>query len=353
MPPFSRHHEVYDDLLRRIQSGEWQVGDKFPTVDDFIGNYDLSRGVIFKGIKKLSDAGYLTVRKGRSGTVVARITPIQNVGILIRESVLHPKNTPFPYVLSQKIATALMDEDFSVSRYIERKGTEFSGHVSIEHFANALKNRSLQGLIMTCCNFPFLAPNNPFWREYQIPYVTIHTYGESKFDVNFDYETFFLMAFQHLLAMGKKRIAMFCDNERFLKAENAMKSFSGITVMPEWKLQTTLSPSHEQDGFELMTRLWRQKKRPEALIVTDDIVTKGVAQAILQMGIKVPDDLMIIHGANSQTDVFYPLKMPKLEFDLDETVKEAVALLKYSIANSGSEVKGISRKISPKLVEVN
>ncbi len=353
MAPFSRHQLVYSDLLRRLQSGEWKVGDKFPTVDDFKGSYDLSRGSIFKGIRQLADEGYLSVSKGRSGTVVARTSPLQNIGLLMNEASLQPQKTPFPYVLGEKISAKLQAEGFSVRRYIERKGTEFAGRASIEGLADDLKKRSLRGLIMANCDFDQYMDTCPIWQKYQVPHVKIGgEYGTSKSRIEFDADASIKTALQYFSRNGRSEVAFISSGLMIGRLPRILPSFPTLHSRPEWMLEATGQPSHEENGFELMRRLWSIRGRPSALFVSDDIVAKGVVQAVVQLGIQVPRDLIITYLATSGANVFYPIKMPKIEYDMDEIVGKAIGLLKHSIYSPGmnAEERPAKETVRPKLM---
>lgn len=69
--PVPRYHQLKEILLRRIQSGEFQPGDQFPTEERLCQDYDLSRGTVRRAINILVDEGWLRREQGR-GTFVAQ-----------------------------------------------------------------------------------------------------------------------------------------------------------------------------------------------------------------------------------------------------------------------------------------
>ena len=352
MPPRSRHLLVSSDLVRRLQRGEWPVGSKFPTVDELLQDYEFSRGTIFKGIQQLISEGYLQVRKG-VGTFVLRTMPVQNIGLLINETCLEPQKTPFPYVLSQKLISLLESEDFSVLRFVESKSGSPAGCSGIENLAESLKNHLLRGMVMFNCNFPVWMSKCPVWQEFGVPYVTLHTYGQSDFRIDYDYENMLQQAFRYFSDRGRSNIAAFCGTDILPLAERARTFFPELNIASEFLVPITSLSSPEQVGFQLLSQLWLNGKHPDALFVSDDIVTKGVVQAALCLGIRIPEELLILHAANSDTDVFYPVPMPKLEFNLDESAVKAVEMLKYSMIKMSTNTHHFSRKITPLLIDTD
>ncbi len=351
----SRHPDyqlIYSDLLRRFQTGFWKIGDKFPTPRELKGQYGSSPCTIFKAVRMLLNDGYLEVKGGRGGTVVARTTPVQNIGLLMSEPSLEPQKSPFAYVFGRKVTSVLKDAGFSVSRYIERSGTEFHGRLGIENFAAALKNRSLSGLVMASCNFPRFMDKCPVWQEFAVPHVII---GESELDgfkVDFDADRFLQLAFEYFSEKGRRKVALLCGDNYIAAAMKAKAGFPELQVAADWSVKISTWPNPEQNGFEAMLKLWSRKKHPDGLLVSDDVVTKGVVQAAFHLGIRIPEDLLVVHHANSDSNIFYPVKMPKIEYDMDEIAAAAVGQLRLAVAKFKPTESDALKMIKPRLVEV-
>ena len=271
----------------------------------------------------------------------------------MNEACLRPQQTPFAYVLNQKIISILEKKRLPYVQYIERKGDEFAGQFAIENLATSLQQHSLRGLIMANCNFDQVMNECPDWRNYKVPYVTISTCGDSDFKIVFDAPHLFRTAFQYFEERGRNNVAIICSTPELPMVREIISSFQGLHSRPEWLIPLSVGPKPEHKGFELMSRLWQGKNHPDALFVADDIATKGVVQAAISMGVKIPKELLILHGANSNTDVFYPIEMPKIEYDLDEIAKKAFELLNYSMSNFNSKSKGVSKMIRARLLDVH
>ncbi|QFG24141.1 GntR family transcriptional regulator [Actinomadura sp. WMMB 499] len=65
----ARYNEIADDLLRRIDEGEWQAGETLPQMAKLAKHYDASRNVVARAVGKLAQEGRL-VSVPRRGTVV-------------------------------------------------------------------------------------------------------------------------------------------------------------------------------------------------------------------------------------------------------------------------------------------
>ena len=60
-----RYYQLKEILEKRIQSGEFQPGDQFPTDEQLCQEYGLSRGTVRRAIGILIDAGLLRRDQGR------------------------------------------------------------------------------------------------------------------------------------------------------------------------------------------------------------------------------------------------------------------------------------------------
>jgi GntR family transcriptional regulator len=60
-----RYYQLKEILEKRIQAGEFQAGDKFPTDDELCQEYGLSRGTVRRAVEMLIGAGLLRREQGR------------------------------------------------------------------------------------------------------------------------------------------------------------------------------------------------------------------------------------------------------------------------------------------------
>lgn len=60
MPPPSIWRDIADDLRRRVEAGEWEVGERIPSVRELMAYYDTpSQGALVRAIAALADEGVL------------------------------------------------------------------------------------------------------------------------------------------------------------------------------------------------------------------------------------------------------------------------------------------------------
>lgn len=70
----AKYQQVYDEILGRLQSGQYVIGMRLPTESEMTNSFGVSRVTIRKALEMLVRDGYLTSRQG-SGYQVAAISP--------------------------------------------------------------------------------------------------------------------------------------------------------------------------------------------------------------------------------------------------------------------------------------
>lgn len=82
------HHDIRNSMLDRIQSGEWELGDRIPGEITLAEEYGCARATINRALQALADSGLL-IRKRKGGTRVAQM-PVRHAKFeipVIREQV--------------------------------------------------------------------------------------------------------------------------------------------------------------------------------------------------------------------------------------------------------------------------
>ncbi|QKT13480.1 GntR family transcriptional regulator [Rhodococcus sp. W8901] len=69
-----QHVLLAQELIARIQSGEFSVGDKLPTEHELCESRSLARGTVRQALKHLEDAGMISRRRGAGTTVSSPVT---------------------------------------------------------------------------------------------------------------------------------------------------------------------------------------------------------------------------------------------------------------------------------------
>jgi LacI family transcriptional regulator len=106
-----------------------------------------------------------------------------------------------------------------------------------------------------------------------------------------------ITATEHLISLGHRRIAhltrdlsAFSGRERLSGYREAMQRH-GLPVPPEY---TPEEPPTREGGYRCMQRLLALDERPTAVFASKDLMAIGAYEAILDAGLRIPEDISIV-----------------------------------------------------------
>ena len=142
--------------------------------------------------------------------------------------------------------------------------------------------------------------------------------------VELDYVDLVDQGVRQLLRQGCRRIAMMQWMANTPQEQAAHTAFcdalteSGAPIRTEW-IRRMVPPVTPGAGWEQFREIWSaHPEKPDGLLVTDDMLFRDVALAILDSRIQVPQQLQVVVHANKGSGVTYPFPVSRLEVDLEE-----------------------------------
>lgn len=192
----------------------------------------------------------------------------------------------------------------------------------------------------------------------EMPYVLIDRsfLGLPANFVGVDDEEVGRLATEHLISIGRRRIA----HIRGPEVSTAMGRLEGYRrTLALHNLDApaayvvsgrTIDDAGDVSGEESMTHLLALDPRPDAIFCYNDPTAMGALRAILESGLRVPEDVAVIGCGN----VYYAhlLRVPLSSIDQDSTgIGEHAAKLALSLVESkGTPTRPKSVLLQPKLV---
>ncbi|MDX2226730.1 MAG: LacI family DNA-binding transcriptional regulator [Verrucomicrobiae bacterium] len=149
--------------------------------------------------------------------------------------------------------------------------------------------------------------------------------------VNINNQAATRIAFEHLYAMGHRRIGYMSP------------SLTGHSVMDRWEgmeecfLRYGLVPDpawtthHHYNGYFLsgkinLNRIWQAEVKPTAIVAYNDMTALGMLEEARSLGIRVPEDLSIVSLDNIYESETSSPPLTTVDFDLKEIGARAVVL---------------------------
>jgi DNA-binding LacI/PurR family transcriptional regulator len=184
----------------------------------------------------------------------------------------------------------------------------------------------------------FIGHNKPavFWlKEQGVPSVAFA--GWSECSVHLDYADFVRQAAQTLTKKGCAKLGLLVPWEAgveppeepfYSQAAQSLQRFAKtkkIDITPEWiwearvlASRVQVPESHEEQGYQAALSLFKNKKvRPDGLIITDDLMTRGAMRACEKLNLQLGRDLEIVSHGNRGSSVLrgYDDGLTVIEFD--------------------------------------
>ncbi len=189
------------------------------------------------------------------------------------------------------------------------------------------------------------------------PYILIDRSfaGHSANFVGVDDEAVGMLATQHLIHIGCKRIAHIRGPEtstglQRLQGYKQALAKNGIELKPEYIIAEAKGDVEtRQRGCNAMTRLLQLDPRPDGVFCFNDPMAVGAMQCALERGVRIPEDVALIGCGNLNYDD--TLRIPLSSIDQrSSTIGTEAARLALSILKSKNPVPSESVILEPQLV---
>ncbi len=194
--------------------------------------------------------------------------------------------------------------------------------------------------------------------EQKVPYVLLDRRFaglESNF-VGVDDRAVGLLATAHLIEQGCCRIAHICGPEVTtamgrLEGYQAALAAAQTAPLPGHIVSLGVSGDHhgELGGYEAARKLLAHPQRPDGIFCFNDPAALGAMRAILEAGLRIPEDVAVIGCGNLSYSDF--LRVPLSSIDQNsKAIGKAAAGLALRLTNSKVQRRPKSELITPHLV---
>jgi len=142
-------------------------------------------------------------------------------------------------------------------------------------------------------------------------------------------------------------------NAHFYMAFLCAAKEAGIEVRNEWIKAPTSSDvgnrNQEEWGYEAMREFWHQPRHPESLVVFPDTSARGVILALLEMGVRVPQDLKLVLHKNAEIALLCPLPADIITLSLTDVARALIEQIETQFSGGECTPKliGFQREKKP------
>ncbi len=306
--------QIVDELCRQIAMGKLRPGQKIRSQSELAEAYNVSLITVKKALWEMIKDGILYSRVGK-GTYVSEQSALtdrkeyKSIGFVLTDL-----KSPFFSRILESVEKKAGVMGFSLLLSSSDNKIEKE-----EYLIQDFRDMGVRGLIIASMDHIYKA--NPVIRQLEkenFPYVVVSFITDP--DICFvgtDHEEGGYMATDHLVACGYKKIGYINGEDGNLCGEERKKGYLRALkrhkIPYQNKYEYSLSFGGEwtdfRSGYEVGEKFCKSDDRPDAVFAYNDLVALGFQKAILEAGLKIPDDIAIVgfDNINDCTTATIPL----------------------------------------------
>jgi DNA-binding LacI/PurR family transcriptional regulator len=322
MPTITKSQQVERRLRNSIAKKVLPPGSLLPTEAELVEKFNVSRTTVRDALNALANDGLLERRQG-AGTFVAKDNKKSCIAILANldqytASVGHYYRTMVEE-LKKCIAEAGFQAVFTVGH-----GQSEEEFASSFHLLERQVAKQTAGLI----SLSALDQLEERLEEAGIVNVSVVAAAPTgKHNIVHDYSALTNLACDHLRECGYEdfaimELAPFAGEGHAFWYGECHRLVRMAVRSPEHIIEVERSWDYA-GAYEAFKKWWAKPNRPRAIFFYDDALCEVATRAVLELGIKVPEELGIITLANVGRKFQFPVQLTTIGSDLSEVARTA------------------------------
>lgn len=326
--PIQRSSDIAAILRERVVLGRYIPGRPLPTRSTLVAELDSSRQTVQTALDRLVVEGFL-VSRPRVGTYVVDHPPHSHAyALVVTESRSGPFSldmTMYPRLLIQTAGTLALDRGRRIKVYegVDSLTLEESFH----QLRSDIFNRRIAGVIAMN---PWRVAN--MYERSPVPWVFVgsHEHTAGYYALHQGMEAWLDAAARHLKRIGRRRVALISNASSSIESVKNWASLvrkQGLSVEPD-HLQAAHAPAPAwaRQASRLLMSL-PSRTRPDAILVTDDMLTEHVLCGLMDRGLRSPEDVEVVGLANFPSSPPNVLPVTRLGWDMRQLLLTGLDLI--------------------------
>ncbi|MCC6579035.1 MAG: substrate-binding domain-containing protein [Phycisphaeraceae bacterium] len=354
MRTISRKYSLIASDLNRSIRGR-SPGEMLDAESVLAKRYKVNVLTVRQALGVLADQGLIRRHQGR-GTVIADPLSTGHLAIVLSPKLLGGNASPFYANAVDALTYEVhkMHPRATLRMHFGRDINDGPGYPATLDLLEPQVMRDIRGVFA----FHPLYQVGDRLREAGIPVVYVGGWDDpvdKSFPiVGFSFETFVDMALERLSRSQCRSIRLIWmhDDEKTYPESAWYKMFKRKLQPHDVRFEPHLMHPDEhaimeKQGYRAMMQVWSEPDKPDGLMVTDDILCRGVLRASLQLGLEMPRDIKLVTFANQGVDFPYHRVLTRVEFDAAVLARKAAEKMLGTIrgAASGQAVEHIPGRL--------
>ncbi len=321
-----KHPQIASVIRRQIVGGTLRPGARLPTRIELERQFAASTVTIQKALDRLSRDGFVAARR-RHGTFVVEHPPhLSRYAMVFFAS-------PSDFYWG-RFWQALASEAGAIERSSFRQMPCFygiQGHEDNEDYQKLLRETRAQrfaGLIFT--SPPIGLRGTPLLDEPDLPRVGVmgETEGMRFPRITHDGVAYREKAMDYLEQRGRRKVAVLTKSSPDKLGDSHFMVRAvlhrGFEHRPYWRQSAdAYDPTSAQGAVHAVFHSG-QDARPDALIITDDMLVEGAVAGLVAAGVRVPDEVEVIAHCNFPAPPPVVLPIKRLGYDARQTLRTCI-----------------------------
>lgn len=317
--------QVVKHLRGLILQGKLVPHTRIPPIRTLAKSWNTNYFTIQAALRQLVRERLL-VQSPKLGTFVGSVTRKLSRVCLYHSRVLGSNN--FYGQLNIQIYRLLSERGVTSFAYFDSR-TEKQKKTIPPELEVLLKEREIDGLIVSA----FSLVSAGWLNRIQVPASLILTPGSlARFgEVRMDMNRFGELAVQSTLKARRKRVGVISFDAASKVNIQKQAAAKGLDVVNPARPPSSEEYSLEEFGFRQCEQFLAMKRPPDSLICFPDDCTRGVVNSLLQRGIKVPKDLLVISHQNQEMPLFSPFPIQRINVRVEDFAQALITQLDNQI----------------------
>lgn len=314
---------------------------KLPTLQEMGEQYAVSRTTLETALESLERRGLIRRKHGSGIYVTPRIAQ-KSIGLVFGHNIFDAGDSPFYALLMRRCRERARSHGERFSFFIDPLPEEVGAGAPPVHpdLADAIASEKLHGILLTARNSE---AEETWLRAQNVPVVSLGFVEDGPPPaVSIDHKELIRLGVSALAAQGCRRIGLITPHDPDSSVgAGQIRSFRDALQRRHlgrddaWVWSRTLAPARvgatrDDHGARAFKTVFGGSGRvPDGLVITDDMLTRGLLLAAGTAGLQVGRDLRIATHANTGSPVLteWADRVTRVEVDPDDIVDAMLGML--------------------------
>lgn len=324
------YRQVADHVRRLVRGGRYVPGSRLPSCQALAATWHTTHDTVHRGLQILLKEGLLR-RLPRQGIFVATRSPrLSAIGVYYPAHYL--PSSPFQQQVLSGLKQVTQKEGGELLPFPDGRIDERETASAWDPLMTAMESGRIQALVATSISQYSLE----WLAKLKLP---VAWFASARFPngVRFDGAALYRSSLQTLRRQGCSTVGLISatDLDRTVfRSERGKETFytdgfreacaeCGLRTRPQWIRSTARLGEADRlgaaavrcSGHRLFYQFWKQSERPEGLLIDDDNLAEGSLVAMLELGVRVPEELKLVLHRNAHLEYYCPFPVAYIVTD--------------------------------------